>query len=119
MLRPFLTQHPAGTVVALGEGLGTQFWRLDKAVCSGVTVDLPETLKLRHQLLPDGPRQRSHAGSALDNVWLDLLDPAQPVLVTARAARYSQRELVPDLMAAIASRLPRGSLVFAAAESTT
>ena len=25
-----------------------------------------------------------HAGSALDNIWLDRLDPAQPVLVTAQ-----------------------------------
>jgi SAM-dependent methyltransferase len=28
-VRRFLSQHPAGTVVALGEGLETQFWRVD------------------------------------------------------------------------------------------
>jgi len=112
-VRRFLTQHPAGTVVALGEGLETQFWRLDNGRMQWVTVDLPETLKLRQQVLPDGPRQRSHAGSALDNVWLDRLDPAQPVLVTAQGLLpYFQREQVHELIAAIASRLPSGSLVF-------
>ena len=48
-VRRFLTQHPAGTVVALGEGLETQFWRLDNGRMQWVTVDLPETLKLRQQ----------------------------------------------------------------------
>ena len=28
-VRRFLDEHPAGTVVALGEGLETQFWRVD------------------------------------------------------------------------------------------
>ena len=112
-VRRFLTQHPAGTVVALGEGLETQFWRLDNGRMRWVTVDLPETLKLRQQVLPDGPRQRSHAGSALDKVWLDGLDPAQPVLVTAQGLLpYFQREQVHELIAAIASRLPSSSLVF-------
>ena len=111
-VRRFLTQHPAGTVVALGEGLETQFWRVDNKRMQWITVDLPETLKLRHQLLPDGPRQRSHAGSALDNVWLDLLDPARPVMVTAQGLLpYFHREQVHELIASIASRLPGGSLV--------
>jgi hypothetical protein len=29
VVRRFVAQHPAGTVVALGEGLETQFWRVD------------------------------------------------------------------------------------------
>jgi O-methyltransferase involved in polyketide biosynthesis len=28
-VRRFLAAHPGGTVVALGEGLETQFWRVD------------------------------------------------------------------------------------------
>ena len=58
-VRRFLGSHPAGTVVALGEGLETQFWRLDNGQVRWLTVDLPETMDLRHRLLPDGPRQSS------------------------------------------------------------
>ncbi len=47
-----------------------------------LSVDLPAALDLR--VLPEGPRQRSYAGSALDLGWLDQLDPAAPVLVTAQ-----------------------------------
>ena len=41
-VRRFLRRHPAGTVVALGEGLETQFWRVDNGrMQAWPTVDLP------------------------------------------------------------------------------
>ena len=106
-VRRFLAEHPAGQVVALGEGLETQFWRVDNGRVSWLTVDLPETLALRRQVLPDGPRQRSHAGSALELNWLDELDPAAPVLVTAQGLfPYFERSQVHELIAALAGLFP-------------
>lgn len=112
-VRRFLNQHPAGTVTALGEGLETQFWRLDNGRMRWLSVDLPATLDLRRRVLPEGPRQRSYAGSALDPGWLGELDPAAPVLVTAQGLLpYFQRNQVHELIAAIAGRLPGSSFVF-------
>jgi O-methyltransferase involved in polyketide biosynthesis len=112
-VRRFLGQHPAGTVVALGEGLETQFWRLDNGRMRWLSVDLPAALELRHRVLPEGPRQGSYAGSALDLGWLDQLDPAGPVLVTAQGLLvYFQRNEVDELIAAMAERLPGSSFVF-------
>ena len=56
-IRRFLARHPSGTVVALGEGLETQFWRVDNGRMRWISVDLPEALELRRKLLPEGPRQ--------------------------------------------------------------
>jgi len=112
-VRRFLNQHPDGTVVALGEGLETQFWRLDNGRMRWLSVDLPAALDLRRRVLPEGPRQRSYAGSALDLGWLDQLDPAAPVLVTAQGLLpYFQRDQVHELIAAIARRLPGSLFVF-------
>jgi O-methyltransferase involved in polyketide biosynthesis len=112
-VRRFLNQHPAGPVVALGEGLETQFWRLDNGRMRWLSVDLPATLDLRRRALPESSRQRSYAGSALDLGWLDQLDPAAPVLVTAQGLlMYFQRSEVHELIAAIAERLPGSFLVF-------
>ena len=105
-IRRFLARYPSGTVVALGEGLETQFWRVDNGRMRWVSVDLPEALELRHKLLPEGPRQRSLAGSALETEWLDQLDRASPVLVSAQGLfMYFQREQVHELIAAMARRL--------------
>jgi O-methyltransferase involved in polyketide biosynthesis len=112
-VRRFLDRHPAGTVVALGEGLETQFWRVDNGHAQWVTVDLPEALALRRQLLVDGPRQRTHAGSALDLEWLTEVDTAHPVLVTAQGLlMYFDRAQTHDLIAELAKRLPGASMVF-------
>jgi O-methyltransferase involved in polyketide biosynthesis len=112
-VRRFLGQHPAGTVVALGEGLETQFWRVDNGRVHWLTVDLPATLELRRRVLPEGPRQRSYAGSALDLGWLGQLDPAAPVLVTAQGLLvYFQPDEVHELIAALAERLPGSCFVF-------
>jgi 4-hydroxy-4-methyl-2-oxoglutarate aldolase len=106
-VRLFLNQHSAGTVVALGEGLEIQFWRLDNGRMRWLSVDLPAALDLRRRVLPEGPRQASYAGSALGLGWLDQLDPAEPVLVTAQGLLpHFEQNQVHDLIAAIAERLP-------------
>lgn len=111
-VRRFLRSHPAGQVVALGEGLETQFWRVDNGQARWLTVDLPETMELRRQLLPDGPRQMSQPGSALDLSWIDRLNLAEPILVTAQGLLpYFEREQVHGLIAGIAERLPGAVLV--------
>jgi O-methyltransferase involved in polyketide biosynthesis len=112
-VRRFISSNPAGAVVALGEGLETQFWRVDNGQVRWLTVDLPDTMELRHRLLPDGPRQSSYCGSALDLSWLDRLGPADPILISAQGLLpYFERDQVHGLIAGIAERLPGARLVF-------
>jgi O-methyltransferase involved in polyketide biosynthesis len=99
--------------VALGEGLETQFWRVDNGGVRWLTVDLPEAIALRERLLPDSPRRRSLACSALDERWMDELDTSRGVLVTAQGLlMYLERAEVHGLIAACARRLPGAELVF-------
>ena len=62
----FLAVHPGATVVALGEGLETQLWRVDDERVHWVTVDLPEVTELRRALLPAHGRNTLVASSALE-----------------------------------------------------
>jgi O-methyltransferase involved in polyketide biosynthesis len=112
-VRRFLAHHPGGTVVALGEGLETEFWRVDQGTVQWVSVDLPEAIALRRELLPGEPRVRLLACSALDERWLDELDTAAPVLVTAQGLlMYLTRADVHRLLETCAARIPTGGIVF-------
>lgn len=112
-VRRFLKRSPEGTVVALGEGLETQFWRVDNGRMRWLTVDLPPVLDLRRRVLPEESRQKSHSGSALDLGWIDEVEPGAPVLVTAQGLLpYFEREQVHALIASMAVRLPGSSFVF-------
>ena len=113
VVRDFLLANPAGTVVSLGEGLETAFWRVDNDTVNWLTVDLPESLALRHDLLPHGPRQRTHAGDARDLAWTGDVDRSAGVLVLAQGLfMYLRPPEVRDLIAGCAEAFPGGALVF-------
>lgn len=73
ILRRWLAAHADGWVVALGEGLETQFSRVDNGSLNWLTVDLPEAIHLREQLLPGNARCHRFTGSALDRRWLEIV----------------------------------------------
>ncbi|MFG2208955.1 class I SAM-dependent methyltransferase [Streptomyces sp. NPDC048638] len=114
VVRAYLKRHPQATVVALGEGLGTGFWRLDNGRLNWLTVQPPESAAVRRMLLPDGPRRRTVARATADHGWLDAVtDPDLGVIVTAPGVlmRLSP-SAVRALLAACAERFPGGALVF-------
>jgi O-methyltransferase involved in polyketide biosynthesis len=115
-VRRFAREHPGGTVVALADGLETGFWRTDDGRLRWLSVDLPETVAVRSALLPDDPaepRRRTLACSALDPAWMDEVDTAHGVLVTAQGLlMYLQPDDVRGLIDACADRFPGGAFVF-------
>ncbi|MDI2131040.1 class I SAM-dependent methyltransferase [Yinghuangia seranimata] len=111
-IRAFLDEHPEATVVALGEGLETQFWRVDNGRLTWLSVDLPDIVELRRKLLPAEPRVRHVACSALDDRWMDEVDASRGVVVTAQGLlMYLKPAEVRLLIARCAERFPGGELV--------
>lgn len=113
VVRAFLAAHPEGTVIALGEGLETQFWRVDNGRAHWVTVDLAEPLALRRRVLPHGARQRLVACDIRERRWRAGIDTARGVLVTAQGVlMYLRPAEVTRLIADCAEAFPAGSIVF-------
>ena len=109
----FLERNPDATVVALGEGLETQAWRVDNGQVRWLTVELPETAKLRRSLLPDSPRHRILAGSALDDDWMEQVDPTHAVLISAQGLlMYFQPDDVHRLIERCGERFPGAVMLF-------
>jgi O-methyltransferase involved in polyketide biosynthesis len=113
----YLSCHPEATVVALGEGLQTSFWRLDAAGLGDkfrwLTVDLPQQIELRERLLPHSPRISMCAQSALDFTWMDRVNPQKGVFVTAEGLLpYLQPEQALNLIRECARRFPGGEMMF-------
>lgn len=109
----FLATHPYGTVVALADGLNTQYWRLDNGKARWLSVDLPEVIDIRHKLLPEPERARYVACSALDDNWLDLVDTSDGVFVTAQGLfMYLRGEQVYEIVHRCATAFPGSTLMF-------
>jgi len=113
----YLSSHPKGTVVALGEGLQTSFWRLDAAGLGDefqwLTVDLPTIIELRERLLPHSPRISTCAQSVLDFTWMDQVNPQDGVFVTAEGLLpYLQPHEALSVIRECARRFPGGQMMF-------
>lgn len=115
--RRFLSSHPRATVVALGEGLQTSFWRLDAAGVGHefrwLTVDLPPNIELRERLLPQSPRVSTCAQSVLDFSWMDHVDPRHGVFITAEGLLpYLEPDQALSLIRECARRFAGGQMMF-------
>ncbi|RLU83627.1 methyltransferase [Streptomyces griseocarneus] len=112
-VRQYTGRYPEATVVALGEGLETAFWRVDNGRLRWLSIDLPEAAALRRAVLPEHPRLRVLGQSATDLSWLDAIEtPERGTIVTAQALMmYLRPREVREIIAACADRLPGGALV--------
>lgn len=115
--RRYLSDHPKATVVALGEGMQTSFWRLNDAGLGDefrwLSVDLPPIIKLRERLLPPSPRMSMCAQSALDFTWMDRVNPEYGVFITVEGLLpYLEPEQAIGLIRECARRFPGGQMMF-------
>ncbi len=110
---PWMKACPGGTVVELGAGLETQFQRCDDGKVQWLCVDVPEAIEVRERFLSATPRCRHLAISALDRAWLDAVDPAGGVFVTAQGLfMYFEEGEVKRLFTAIVERFPGVRVMF-------
>ncbi len=115
--RRYLSDHPKATVVALGEGLQTSFWRLNAAGVGDefrwLTVDLPTIIELRERLLPQSPRISNCSQSVLDFTWMDRVQPKDGVFVTAEGLLpYLQPGQAVSVIRECARRFSGGEMMF-------
>ena len=102
-LKLWLEKNPAGTIVSLGEGLDTQFWRVDNGSMHWISVDLPESIEVRKRFLPAEERMKMVACSALDDLWIKKMPQGSEVfIVMAGLLMYFRESEVRDLLYRIA-----------------
>ena len=114
LIRAYLAaDQDSPTVVALGEGLDTQFWRLGDDRLRWISVDLPEAVAVRRRLLPAHPRVTLIAASALDPAWMAAVAGTAPPFITASGLLMYFREAeVVGLLRRIAETLPGAQIFF-------
>ena len=112
-IKAWLKPNPNGTVIALGEGLETQFWRVDNGRLNWISVDLPESVEAQRKLLPTEERMQRVPCSALDPKWMEGIETDKPVFITAAGLlMYFQEADGKRLLKMIAEHFDSGEIVF-------
>lgn len=84
ILRTFLSQHPNGVIINLAEGLETQRYRVNSKDALWLTIDLPEAIAIREQLIAPDSNHLHIAMSALDRRWFEMVPKDRPICITAQ-----------------------------------
>lgn len=111
--RQYMDQYPGCTVVNLGCGMDTRFWRVDNGRVRFFDLDLPPVIELKRSLLPETGRYRMVGSSVFDRGWMDaVLADRGPVIFLAEGLfMYLPRLDVVSIVADIASRVRSGQLI--------
>ena len=67
----FISRNPSSTVVNLGCGFDTRYWRIDHAQCRFIELDLPEVVEIKKELLGERLTYELIGCSVLDTAWID------------------------------------------------
>ncbi|MUL36870.1 class I SAM-dependent methyltransferase [Gloeocapsopsis dulcis] len=77
----FIQNHPKATIINLGAGLCTRFFRVDNGEITWYEVDFPEVIDLKRKLIDEGNRYRFIASSILETTWIEEIQRVAPVLI--------------------------------------
>lgn len=114
VLERFIRDHPAATIINIGSGLDTIFYRIDNGLLHWYDLDLPDVVSLRRRLLPEGPRNRCIPKSLFDVSWYgDIRRGGDGVFMLAGGVLmyYSEPE-VRGFFVNISKRFPCAEILF-------
>lgn len=69
--RGFISVNPGCTVINLGCGLDTRFWRIETDKCKYIELDLPNMVALKREILQNRITYELIGRSVLDTSWID------------------------------------------------
>ncbi|MEM7278602.1 MAG: class I SAM-dependent methyltransferase [Pseudomonadota bacterium] len=101
------------TVIGLGDGIDTQAWRIDDPSVQWVSVDVPQAIKVRRNLLPKHANAMLIESSALSPSWFSEVSVEAPPFVSAAGLMmYFEEREVACLLAMIADWFPDATVFF-------
>lgn len=71
IMNNYISSIPSCTVVNLGCGFDTRYWRINNSQCKYIELDLPELIELKREILKHHLSYEMMGCSVLDTSWID------------------------------------------------
>ena len=113
-VKAYITEHPRASVVNIGAGLDTTFYRVDDGTIRWYDLDLPAVIDIRRQALPEPDRVTYIAKSLLDPSWCkDIKYTENGVFMIAGGVfHFFEETQVQQFFSMLADNFPGGEIVF-------
>jgi O-methyltransferase involved in polyketide biosynthesis len=114
-VRKYIERFPKATIVNIGAGLDTTFYRVDNGTITWYDLDLPDAIEFRRKYIPESERSSCISKSALDYSWFGDVDfnPEKGIfIILGGFIYYFQESEISALFNALAKKYSGGELVF-------
>ncbi len=112
-LKKLIASHPDATIVNIGAGLDTTFHRVDNGRIHWYDLDMPDSIALRKQLIPEGERNKYIVSSVFDEGWYSQVGErsSKVIFIAAGVLVYFTEEQVRGLMLSLIKEFPGSDLI--------
>jgi len=114
-LKNYLSTHPECTVVNLGAGLETNFFRCDNHQLRWYEIDFPDVITFRKKYLVESDRYHYLAQSVLDFSWMNKVQYSREKGIFIMAGglfMYFTKKEISNLLSTIAEKFSSGEVIF-------
>jgi O-methyltransferase involved in polyketide biosynthesis len=109
-----LDDFPDATIINVGAGLDTTFQRVDNGKIFWYDLDLPDTITLRKELIPETERNHYISKSVFDKSWFaEVKNIRSKVFIIASGVLcYFEKNSIRDLFLELIDEFPEGEMIF-------
>lgn len=108
----FMSKNPGGTIINLGCGLDTRFYRIDNGKVIWYDLDFPDVIELRKRFLEENSRHIFIGSSVVDPDWIHRVITGGPYLILAEGLfMYLDEKDVEELFRRIHTELGKAEIV--------
>jgi O-methyltransferase involved in polyketide biosynthesis len=111
----YIEKFPEATIVNVGAGLDTTFYRVDNGSIKWYDLDLPNAIEFRKKYIAESSRCSYISKSALDYSWFEDVEftPHKGLFIIAGGfIYYFQESEISALFGALTKKFPGGELIF-------
>lgn len=113
-IRSFMIRHPHASIINIGAGLDTTFYRIDNGLIHWYDLDLPDVMELRRRLIPENNRVHRISSSMFDPLWYKFVNRTGEGIfaISGGVLIYHSESEVKSFLTAFADNLPGAEIVF-------
>lgn len=118
--KTYIKNNPRATIINVGAGLDTTFFRIDNGKIKMYSIDLPEVIKYRENLIGTNDRSKNIASSAFEPDWMDKIEFKKEkgiFFIAGGFLYYFKEEKVSTFISTVADKYPNGEIIFDAVSS--
>lgn len=109
----FIKDNPKSTIINIGCGLDSRFFRVDNGIIHWYELDLPEPIEVRKQFFSETDRYHMIAQSVFDYSWIKKIkEKEQPILIIAEGIfMYFDHEQVKEIFNNLRKNFPEAHML--------